>query len=37
MNYKQVLIKQINNFIDELYELYSDHKDIIVFREKFCY
>ena len=35
MNYKQVLIKQINNFIDELYELYSDHKDIIVFREKF--
>ena len=35
MNYKQVLIQQINNFIEEIYELFPSHKDVILFKEKF--
>ena len=35
MNYKQVLIQQINNFIEEIYELFPNNKDVILFKEKF--
>lgn len=35
MNYKLVLIQQINNFIEEIYELFPNHKDVILFKEKF--
>ena len=35
MNYKQVLIQQINNLIEEIYELFPNNKDVILFKEKF--